>query len=130
MPRTILVIDDDPVILTGNRFILERAGYRVLSASNGEDGERLALESRPDLILLDLLMPRRNGFMVLENLKGKLGDQLKVVMLTANGDQAHRDLASFLGADGYLEKPITAETLLQELQRCMPEIASHSRTDH
>lgn len=118
MQHTILVVDDDPDLLTAHRLILERAGHRVLTASDGHSGLRLALELHPDMIILDLLMPKLNGFRVLEKIRESRGDDARVIMLTGNGAQAHRDWASFLGVDDYLEKPVTSEELLEAIERC------------
>lgn len=120
MQRTILVIDDDPDLLDAHQSILERAGYRVLTAPDGGTGLRLALDHLPDLILLDLLMPVRNGFLVLEAVREQSRAGPRIVMLTGNGAEAHRDWAAFLGADEYLEKPITLEQLLTIVRRYCP----------
>jgi DNA-binding response OmpR family regulator len=120
MQRTILVIDDDPDLLDAHQSILERAGYRVLTAPDGGTGLQLALNYLPDLILLDLLMPVRNGFLVLEAVRERSPLSPRVVMLTGNGAEAHRDWAAFLGADEYLEKPITLEQLLTIVRRHCP----------
>lgn len=120
MPRTILVIDDDPELLTAHQFVLERAGYHVLTAPDGGAGLRMALDHLPDLILLDLLMPNLNGFRVLEEVREKFRDRIRVIMLTGNGARAHREWAAFLGVDDYLEKPVTPSELLQTIYRYCP----------
>ena len=120
MSRTILVVDDDPDLLAAHRFFLERAGYRVVTACDGDKGIHSGLTDQPDLVLLDLLMPRVSGFVVLEKLKQQLHSRTRFVMLTGTGAQAHRDFAEFLGADEYLEKPIMPEQLLATIARFCP----------
>lgn len=127
MQRTILVIDDDLDLLDAHQLVLERAGYRVLTAPDGGTGLRLALDHLPDLILLDLLMPIRNGFLVLEAVRERLQSGVRVVMLTGNGAEAHRDWAAFLGVDEYLEKPITFEQLLNTVRHHCPLLSARKK---
>src|SRR5262245_43441455 len=118
--KTILVIDDEPDIIIGQQTALERAGYRVLTAGDGQSGIALALHERPDLVIVDMMMPRQSGFVVLERLKEHFGTDFPVIMMTANAADEQRAYAEFLGVDAYLLKPITAEQLLITVRRCLP----------
>jgi DNA-binding response OmpR family regulator len=117
MSQTILVVDDDPDLLETHRLVLERAGYRVLTASDGEEGLRAGKLEKPDVVLLDVLMPKKSGFAVLENLKETFQESISIIMLTANGADAHRSYAACLGADAYLEKPISIDDLLGTIRK-------------
>src|SRR5437588_8778566 len=109
--KTILVIDDEPDILLAHRAILERAGYRVLTATDGQAGLARALRERPDLVIVDMMMPRQSGFVVLERLKEHSGAGFSVIMLTANTAPEQRADAELLGVDEYPLKPVTTEQL-------------------
>src|SRR5688500_9129189 len=94
--KTILVIDDEPDILFGHQMILERAGYRVLTANDGQAGLARALRERPDLVIVDMMMPRSSGFVVIERVKEHFGPNHPVVMMTANVAAEQRAYAEFL----------------------------------
>lgn len=118
--RTILVIDDDPDIRGGLTTILEEQGYRVVTASDGKSGLQMARDELPDLLILDMMMPRMSGFSVLERLKERPGPNPAVVMLSANASVHQRALAHLLGVDIYLHKPVGAALLLDHVQRLCP----------
>jgi two-component system, OmpR family, phosphate regulon response regulator PhoB len=117
---TVLVVDDDPHVVTVVRRILEQEGFGVAIATNGAEC-LLALEARrPDLLLLDIAMPVLDGFQVLRLLKEKPETRdLPVIMLTArsSGDDVARSLLS--GADFYLTKPFEAEELVVAVRRVL-----------
>ena len=116
---TILVVDDDPEVLTALRTLLEREGYRVLTASDGNTGLAAAEREAPDLVVVDMVMPRRSGFLVLEKLKARPGAP-PVIMITATEGGRHRAHAEMLGADDYLLKPFALERLLKSVDRLCP----------
>ena len=118
--RTILVMDDDQDVLSLLQRFLENHGYQVRLASDGEEGLALARELRPDLVLLDMLMPRLSGFGVLVRLKADGEAAPSVIMMTANGSQQHQSYAHFLGVDDYLTKPFPLARLLEAVQRLCP----------
>lgn len=118
--RTILVIDDDPDIRGDLRMILEDHGYKVLTAPDGKAGLETALQDRPDMIIVDMMMPRMSGFAVLERLKQRVDLVIPVVMLTGNESDHQRTLAEFLGVDAYLNKPVGTRQLLEHVQRLCP----------
>jgi len=113
--ETILVIEDEKDMVTGLTFNLEAAGYTVLVARDGEEGTRLALEQRPDLVILDLMLPKRNGYEVCRILKTDV-PQLPVVMLTARSEEADIVLGLELGADDYVTKPFSVLELMARVK--------------
>src|SRR5262249_35236400 len=81
--KTILIVDDDTELSDGLRLMLERQGYRVLQARDGQQGKSLIYQHRPDLVILDMMMPRMGGYPVLEHFRGKT-DAPPIIMITAN----------------------------------------------
>ncbi|HLJ92675.1 MAG TPA: response regulator transcription factor [Gemmataceae bacterium] len=118
--KTILVLDDDPEIVAALRTILERHQYRVLTASDGNAGLALAERDRPDLVVVDMMMPKKSGFLVLEKLKSRKEASPPVIMITGNEGSRHRAYAEMLGADEYICKPFAMERLLESVQRLCP----------
>ena len=111
----VLVIEDDPAILRGLTDNLRFDSHDVLAASDGETGYRLAREQRPDLIVLDLMLPRMSGYEVCRRLRCD-GVQTPIVMLTARGDETDRILGLDLGADDYVSKPFSVRELLARIR--------------
>lgn len=116
-PRTILTIDDELSGRKLTRMLLEREGYRVLTAANGEEGLVLAKAEQPDLILLDLMMPKMSGHEVLRRLKRDPDTKaIPVLMLTARGADPDIENSFQLGAVFHVEKPYEIKDLLQKIQ--------------
>jgi DNA-binding response OmpR family regulator len=110
--KTVLVVDDEQDILDLVRFRLEHDGYRVLTASDGETGLTLARAERPDLCILDVMMPKLSGLEVLTQLRGDPAtDATRVILLTARGQDADVDRGFELGADDYITKPFSPKEL-------------------
>ena len=118
--RTILLVDDDPDVLGAMKTVLAQKGYRVLTAADGNMGLAAAEREAPDLIVVDMMMPRKSGFLVLEKLKGRKGAGPKVVMITANEGSRHRAYAEMLGVDDYVRKPFSMDRLLESVGRLCP----------
>ena len=114
MPR-ILVVDDEPEIVRGLEDNLRFEGYQTVSATNGEDGLALALSDAPDLVLLDIMMPKMSGWDVCRALRGR-GVDVPVIMLTARGAEVDRVLGLELGADDYVTKPFSLRELLARVR--------------
>jgi DNA-binding response OmpR family regulator len=112
---TLLLADDDPTITTALTPFLERAGFHVLTATNGKDALEKAQSHRPDLIVLDVLMPRMDGREVLRQLR-RTGLQTPAVLLTQVGDALERAWALEEGADDYLNKPFEPHELLARIR--------------
>jgi DNA-binding response OmpR family regulator len=118
--RKILVVDDEPNILLSLEYILEQEGYEVHVARDGEEALALAEEVFPDLMLLDVAMPRKDGFEVCRALRGHPRLRaVKIVMLTAKGQPLERKKGLEVGADVYVTKPFSAEDLLDKIRTAM-----------
>ena len=117
--QTVLVVDDDADILASVSYALEQAGYTVLTASNGEDGLTLAKERKPDLAILDMMMPKRSGFLVIEALREEFTDPIQIIMRTANEGNRHQSYAELLGVADYLHKPVAIDTLLTRVDELL-----------
>jgi len=126
--RTVLVIDDDPDICEALQATLEGRGLRVRCAPDGEIGMHSALKNPPDLVILDMMMPRVSGFVVLERLKQHHRLPVPIIMLTANDSAQQQAYAEFLGADLYLRKPIRPAVLFQAVDRFCPPVALAAAT--
>jgi DNA-binding response OmpR family regulator len=120
--KTILLVDDDTEVLSAMQTAIEKQGYRVLTASDGNMGLAIAECEQPDLVVVDMMMPRKSGFLVLEKLKQRPGQGPRVIMITANEGTRHQAYAEALGVDDYIRKPFALERLLESVQRlCPPE---------
>ncbi|MSU57869.1 MAG: response regulator transcription factor [Pedosphaera sp.] len=111
----ILIIEDETPMRTALADVLEGEGYRALTAADGEIGLRKAIEEKPDLILLDVMMPKLDGFAVCAELR-RLGNAVPVLMLTAKGQIEDRVTGLDAGADDYLVKPFSTEELLARVR--------------
>lgn len=114
--KTVLLIDDDNEIVSSMRAVLESKGFRILSAADGNAGLAVAERENPDLIVVDMMMPKKSGFLVVEKIKRR-GDAPPMIMITANEGSRHRAYAELLGVNTYLRKPFAMERLVEEVQR-------------
>ncbi len=109
---TVLVADDEPHLLRLVKFRLEREGYRVLTAADGDAALHVARTEHPDLCVLDVMMPKRSGFDVLRELRAdERFNSTKVIMLTARAQDRDVDAGFSLGADDYVTKPFSPNEL-------------------
>jgi len=113
LPR-ILIIEDEPDLALGLRNNLEYEGCEVITARDGEEGARLACQERPDLILLDIMLPRLSGLDVCRQLRGK-GMNTPIIMLTARGQEIDKVIGLEIGADDYVTKPFSVRELLARI---------------
>src|SRR5262249_44334261 len=111
----ILVIEDDPAILRGLADNLKFESYEVLTAADGEAGYRLIKEQHPDLIILDLMLPKMSGYEVCRKVRDE-GVTTPILMLTARGQEGDRVLGLDLGADDYVTKPFSVRELLARVR--------------
>jgi DNA-binding response OmpR family regulator len=118
-PKTILLVDDDYEIIEAMRTVLEGKGYRVLVARDGNAGLTVAERDNPDLLVLDMMMPKKSGFLVLEKLKHRPGGLIPTIMITANEGSRHRAYAEFLGVKDYIRKPFAMEKLVRSIDRVL-----------
>jgi DNA-binding response OmpR family regulator len=116
MKSRVLVVDDEPNILLSLEFILEEEGFDVATATDGEEALEAARRFSPDIVLLDVAMPRRDGYEVCRLLKQAGGNTPKVVMLTAKGQPLERRKGLEVGADAYVSKPFHAEELVRTMR--------------
>jgi len=108
---TVLIIEDDPAMLRGLKDNFECEGYRVQAATDGERGLEAALDGQPDLIILDIMLPKINGYEICRLLR-KEGLDVPIIMLTAKGQESDIVLGLSLGADDYVTKPFSVRELL------------------
>jgi len=118
--KTILVVDDDRELVDGLRIMLERQGFAVVTAHNGHDAKQAVHGHKPDLMILDMMMPRMGGYPVLEYFQGN-PDAPPVIMITANEGSRHKAYAEYLGVIDYIRKPFAMERLLEAVEKVLPK---------
>jgi DNA-binding response OmpR family regulator len=113
--KSVLIVDDDPDILSTVKVAFETSGARVTTANDGNKALDFAKRVDPDLIVLDMMMPKRSGFLVLESLKPghESGTRPFVIMITANEGKRHELYAKHLGVDAYINKPFSLDKILE-----------------
>lgn len=111
--RTVLIVDDDPDVLEAVDAAFTSEGATTLLASDGNEAVRQCKEGAPELVILDMMLPGRSGFLALEKIKGREDSPL-VIMVTANEGKRHKAYAESLGVDGYVQKPVPLAFLLEE----------------
>jgi DNA-binding response OmpR family regulator len=119
--KTILLVDDDRDILAAMTAALSDMGPRIVTAINGNDALTEAGKHKPDLVVLDMMLPGRSGFLVMEKLKRgkKRTDPPRVIMITGNQGARHKVYAESLGVDVYLNKPFRMERLLESVKKLL-----------
>ncbi|MCK6481132.1 MAG: response regulator [Planctomycetaceae bacterium] len=117
MARRVLVCDDEPFILKALTFIVRKEGHTVLEARNGEEAVQRIRADRPDLVFLDLMMPKKNGYEVLQEVRAdpELASTY-VILLTAKGQDSDRERGLSLGANEFMTKPFSPAVILQRLR--------------
>jgi DNA-binding response OmpR family regulator len=115
-PKTILIVDDDMELSDGLRAVLEKQGHRIIQARDGQLGKQAIYQHRPDLVILDMMMPRMGGYPVLEHFRDKT-DAPPIIMITANEGSRHKAYAEYLGVVDYIRKPFAMERLLEAVER-------------
>jgi DNA-binding response OmpR family regulator len=119
--KRILLVDDDGEIIEAMRFALESRGFTILVARDGNQGLAIAEREDPDLVILDMMMPKRSGFLVLEKLRRTRpsNERVKVIMITANEGSRHKAYAEMLEVDDYIRKPFAMDKLIEAVQRLL-----------
>lgn len=117
--KVILLVDDDNEIVESMRAVLESKGYRIMVARDGNSGLTIAEREGPDLIVLDMMMPKKSGFLVLEKLKGRSGGLIPTIMITGNEGSRHRAYAEMLGVRDYIRKPFAMEKLVKSVEKIL-----------
>jgi DNA-binding response OmpR family regulator len=114
--KLILIVDDDFELSDGIRAVLETQGHKVIQARDGQQGQQLIYQQRPDLVILDMMMPRKGGYPVLEHFRDK-NDAPPIIMITANEGSRHKAYAEYLGVIDYIRKPFAMERLMEAVER-------------
>lgn len=117
--KRILLVDDDWEIVESMRIALENQGFKILVARDGNQGLAMAEREDPDLVILDMMMPKRSGFLVLERLRRTRPVPMRVIMITANEGSRHKAYAEMLGVDDYIRKPFGMERLVESVKRLL-----------
>jgi len=117
MGKKVLIVDDEPNIVISLEFLMKREGFEVSVARDGEEALRKVEESVPDLILLDVMMPKKGGFEVCQQLRANPAyAALKIIMLTAKGRDTEVTKGLDLGADAYMTKPFSTKELAAQVK--------------
>ncbi len=118
--RTILVVDDEPFICRSLTFVLRKDNYRVLEARNGEEALAVIRDQRPDLVFLDVMMPKINGFQVTEQVRADPTlANVKIILLTAKGQESDREVGKQAGANDYMTKPFSPTKILDRAREIL-----------
>jgi DNA-binding response OmpR family regulator len=117
--KRVLLVDDDPEIIDALRYALNAKGIETLIARDGNQGLAMAEREDPDLVILDMMMPKRSGFLVLEKLRRTHPIPVRVIMITANEGSRHKAYAEMLGVDDYIRKPFGMDRLLDSVARLL-----------
>lgn len=117
--KKILLVDDDREIVESMRIALDASGFEVIVARDGNQGLAMTECEDPDLVILDMMMPKRSGFLVLEKLRRTRPVPVRVIMITANEGSRHKAYAEMLGVDDYIRKPFAMDRLLESVARLL-----------
>lgn len=116
MGKKVLIADDEPNIVTALEFLLQRNGYEVFIARNGEGALKLIEAHQPDLVLLDVMMPVRSGYEVCQRMRERADwRHIKIIMLTAKGRDVEMSKGLSIGADLYITKPFSTQELIAKI---------------
>ena len=112
MASKVLIVDDEPNIVLSLEFLMKQQGYETRVARDGDEALAEVAGFRPDLVLLDVMLPKRDGFEVCQRLRADGWSELKILMLTAKGRDVEIEKGLALGADGYVTKPFSTAELV------------------
>ncbi|MBF0400306.1 MAG: response regulator [Magnetococcales bacterium] len=117
MSVEILIVDDVPNIVLSLEFLMKKEGFSVRSAADGEEALQAMADKKPDLVLLDVMMPKRDGYDVCETIRANPQWQtVRIVMLTAKGREVEQEKGLALGADAYVTKPFSTRDLVLKVR--------------
>jgi DNA-binding response OmpR family regulator len=120
MPKRVLVVEDEPNIILSLEFLVKEAGYEVRIARDGEAALEAVAEATPDVVLLDLMIPKRDGYDVCQTIRANPAwKDVRIIMLTARGREAEKEKGLALGADDYIIKPFSTRELTQKLKQML-----------
>jgi DNA-binding response OmpR family regulator len=122
MANKILVVDDEPNIVLSLEFLMKQAGFQVRTASDGEAALAAVAAEQPDLVLLDVMMPRKNGYEVCQAIRANPDwNKVRIIMLTAKGREVEREKGLALGADDYITKPFSTQEVVERVRELLAE---------
>jgi DNA-binding response OmpR family regulator len=122
MPKTVLIVDDEPNIIVPLRFLMEQNGYRVLVAADGEEALKIIAGDVPDLILLDIMLPGVDGYEVCQNVReNPQWRNTKVIFLSALGRDIDIVKGMALSADAYITKPFAIDDVVEKVNRLLSD---------
>jgi len=122
MSKTILIVDDEAYIVTSLEYVMQSAGYEVAVAYDGEEALQKVAETVPALVILDLMMPKLDGFEVCEKIReNPLWKDVRIIILTAKGRDIERKKGMSLGADDYMTKPFSTRDILNRVKELLAE---------
>ncbi|HET7752377.1 MAG TPA: response regulator [Anaeromyxobacteraceae bacterium] len=122
MSKRVLIADDEPNIVMALEFLMQHGGYEVRTAGDGDEAVAALSDFHPDLVLLDLMMPKRNGYEVCQWIRATPAlARTKVVMLTAKGRDVDVEKGFGVGADAYVTKPFATKDLVEKVRRLLGE---------
>ena len=125
MTKKILIVDDEPNIVTALEFLLQRSGYEVLLAQDGESALKQVAQHLPDLVLLDVMMSVKSGYEVCQRMRERADWQhIKIIMLSAKGREAEVNKGLSLGADSYVTKPFSNQELIAKIEGLLADGAN------
>ena len=125
MANKILVVDDEPNIVLSLEFLMKQAGFLVRTAPDGEAGLAAIAIEQPDLVLLDVMMPRKNGYEVCQAIRANPEwKAIRIIMLTAKGREVEREKGLALGADDYITKPFSTQEVVERVRELLAEAGS------
>ena len=120
MPRKVLIVDDEPNIVVSLQFLMKKAGFDTAVARDGDEALTEVERFRPDLVLLDVMMPRHSGYEVCQRMRSRADwRHIKIVMLSAKGREAEVTKGLALGADAYVTKPFSTSELVDTVTRLL-----------
>jgi DNA-binding response OmpR family regulator len=120
MTHSVLVVEDEPNIVDSLSFLMKQAGYRVWIARDGDTALRMVASETPDLVLLDVMLPRRDGYQVCQAIRANPEwNGVRVIMLSAKGRELDRRKGIALGADDYITKPFSTREIVKRVQRTL-----------
>jgi DNA-binding response OmpR family regulator len=120
MSKTVLIVDDEEYIVTSLEYVMKSAGYKVVVAYDGEQAIAKTKETAPDLLILDVMMPKLDGFEVCQKIRANpLWKSIRIIMLTAKGRDSEREKGMSLGADAYMTKPFSTRDILKRVMELL-----------
>lgn len=120
MAQSVLIVDDEPNIILALEFLVKQAGYEVHSVRDGDAALQAMAQRAPDLVLLDVMMPKRDGFDVCQTIRANPAwNSTRIIMLTARGRDIDREKGLALGADDYITKPFSTREVVDLVKRTL-----------